>query len=880
MEKKEQHTEQVMQGENLPAKIVMHYSPAYTGSYYIDMPEKQIAFGEQVVDTQGLVTQLAMHAGIHQETPSFPLRLAAYHKAVIEYDQTNPDNVFHRSIGVDSMSTAKALLEWRDQLALAGWTADIKTGSQRLDDLAGIEAHYKDDSIAVLLHNLEGRLKDAKVPNVFQNVEVLIPCEEELLPDYILPVLKLAEGKGVKLKEEKKAEPPKTVEQITFSQQWNAEAWLAQQPATAYEVWINSDNKRLDNWLHMSGNPVSGSKMHQVSPQITQMFLLAIQLFKRPLDVNALVQYLLLPECPVEWKLAHKLAKEIVNQGGVANEQTEKIIHENADDSYQKFLPFDLRDKDKLVKEDDQVEVETLSSFLNKIKEYAEKRANNISSQTPDDARVAQLRMVGTLVDAFCNMLAGSSKPNMPFKTIQQWAQTLSATSDYQQYPAQTGSRMVINSPANIIGHPANVIWCDFYGDVSLSLSTDFLSPKEQQALRDKGVKLWNTDNEKAFRQEMLNTPFTHAKNKLTLVVCEYQGATKLPSHPLLCQINATKEVDGDALYDKLCTKDVIHIDNHNEDDTKVITFDAKKHSVTWRDTESYSALEMLLQNPFDYFMKYILGFYDTRPTEINAITTLGNVAHLVIERLLEGGKDTDKLKDYINDHFDDVYSQSLAEKGGWLLLPENRLQMNRHKYLLKRCVERLAGVMVDNDLTLVSCEGHFEEHLGFEGHTMINGYIDLVLKDKEDKDVIIDLKWTSSSNKFEKKLEQNRAAQLALYQVLPQQHTDHKQKARTGFFVMPEGKLYTNDDFNGKDVVKVIAKDQSDVLDQFRAGYKERRVEINQGKIETAYGELVDDLDYHQTPGVYPLELDSKSTKKNQLKKSNDYSDYNCFMQ
>ena len=62
---------------------------------------------------------------------------------------------------------------------------------------------------------------------------------------------------------------PASITEIHFSQQWKAEAWLAQQQANAYDVWINTDNKRLDNWFHMSGNPVCGSEMTETNPQIT-----------------------------------------------------------------------------------------------------------------------------------------------------------------------------------------------------------------------------------------------------------------------------------------------------------------------------------------------------------------------------------------------------------------------------------------------------------------------------------------------------------------------------------------------------------------------------------------------------------------------------------
>ena len=42
------------------------YNPFYSGSYYLDMSPIMVALDVQVLETQGLLSQLALHAGIHQ----------------------------------------------------------------------------------------------------------------------------------------------------------------------------------------------------------------------------------------------------------------------------------------------------------------------------------------------------------------------------------------------------------------------------------------------------------------------------------------------------------------------------------------------------------------------------------------------------------------------------------------------------------------------------------------------------------------------------------------------------------------------------------------------------------------------------------------------
>ena len=75
--------------------------------------------------------------------------------------------------------------------------------------------------------------------------------------------------------------------------------------------------------------------------------------------------------------------------------------------------------------------------------------------------------------------------------------------------------------------------------------------------------------------------------------------------HPLYHLIQGpSRKQDGDALYDALATKEVSMVDNRRDADKEKICFDAKAHPVTWKDTESFSSLEELLQDPFDYLMK------------------------------------------------------------------------------------------------------------------------------------------------------------------------------------------------------------------------------------------------------------------------------------
>ena len=438
------------------------YCPFYNGNYYMNMQAQKVALDVQVLETQGLLSQLALHAGIHQQIPTYPDRLASYHKALLEYDNDNKDNLFHRSIQIDSMSVAKTLLRWRDSLALCGWNSKVTLqGCSRLNTLAEIDRLFHDEGIAPLLTKLSRQVQamesgEIKVPQTYKNLIIEIPCSFDLLPDYIKPLLSSLKKIGVEVCEnvDDTAVAPKTITEIRFSQQWKAEAWLSQQEPNAYNVWINTDNKRLDNWLHMSGNPVCGSEMTSTNPQITQMFLLAIQLFQRPLNVNTLLQYLFLSECPLNKQLRRRLTKVIANEGGFCNEKVQKCINtyiekefkpdgdktpqqftkEQREENYITYLPFDLRNDASalpLAEESDVIDVRTLSKFLSDISSYASSKALKIAAMQPYDTRIAQLRSVAEMTNALLNQIDTLVEGELSFTKLNQWAQSLYEDGDF-----------------------------------------------------------------------------------------------------------------------------------------------------------------------------------------------------------------------------------------------------------------------------------------------------------------------------------------------------------------------------------------------------------------------------------------------------------------
>ena len=892
------------------------YSPFYSGNYYIN-PQKRPALDIQILETRGLLDQLAMHAGIHQQIPSYPKRLASYHKALLKYDDSDEGNIFHRSIKIDSISVAKTLLRWRDSLALCGWSKDLKlNGCSRLNYLAEIDGFYEDDGVAALLRKVASQVQlmetdKLNVPEAIKNLVIEIPCRQDLLPDYIKPLLTSLVNLGAKIEDDADDEGrvPKCIKEIHFPQQWKAEAWLTKQLPADYNAWINTDNKRLDNWLHMAGNQVCGSVMTATNPQITQMFLLAIQLFQRPLNANTLLQYLFLPECPLEKKLGRRLARVIAKEGGFCNEKVQECINnyivrelkaegdktpqestqKEREENYSMYLPFDLRNEDSalsLVEESDVVDTKVLTTFLEVIGSYASDRAKKVETVQPFDARIAQLNYVAEMMDALLEEIGKLAEGELSFAMLSQWAQSLYENGDFTLYHAQVGCRNVINQPGNMIDEAEKTIWCDFYGDVKGILSTDFLSNHEMEQLEGEGVRLWNRKHESDFMNLMIARPVHKTTGELTIITCDQQGTTNLPTHPLYRQLPfITEQIDGEALYKEMASREIEAVENHRESDDDVIRFDAEEHPVRWRNVESFSALEKLLQNPFDYFMNYTLGFTDVNEIEINIFKTYGNVAHEVVEMLFTADREGASLAGFVSNNYERAYRKALVKKGALLLLPEHHLDKERLRYLLRGCADKLATIIEENGLTVIECEKKEQEDLKFEGGIILEGYIDMLLCDKAGNDVVFDLKYALKKDKYKDVLKDNRALQLAIYKAMLEKQKS-RQSVRTAYFVMPYGKLFSTDEFIGDNCEHITPRIKVEVMKQVRNGYAERVKEIKEGRIETADNKPILDIEYARAENVYPLDqigrrILDEATGKNKVikfKVENKYSDYKSF--
>ena len=98
------------------------------------------------------------------------------------------------------------------------------------------------------------------------------------------------------------------------------------------DLWINSENKQMDDWMRLMGRPLTGSSIADCSPQVTQLFVMGLGMFSTPL--NTLIEWLNMPIHPLSRYFRSALADAIVQKGGYRNETCHKIIKNYIDGTY------------------------------------------------------------------------------------------------------------------------------------------------------------------------------------------------------------------------------------------------------------------------------------------------------------------------------------------------------------------------------------------------------------------------------------------------------------------------------------------------------------------------------------------------------------------
>ncbi len=913
----------------------IYFSLDYNGYCYLNFKQQPLRMDTKVVDLTGLIECLELRAGIHHEEMSVQKRIAAYYAAFKSYDKCHPNHPLHNSFELDGLGTAQACLQWRDMLVMAGWNAESTMPIRRLEVLQGVESNFKAPSLGDRLWHIIKVVKDGcQLPPA---LEIIIPCELKLFPPEVktlldaltqrdvdvsimpsmetdkennLSVIRQLIVNGEKVKDE--LYPNDESLQIwKFADLRDAHNYLAMAEDTSADVWIDENHTALDLLMSANGKPTSGSVAHNVPSQVSQLLIIGLGLFARPLNISTLIDWLQVPLHPLPWDFRHELVKTIINTGGYHNDNCMDLIQQrmHSDNDFKaifdKFMPS-LDSSDASLAEiegnkETMVDVQSIREYVDNLFSWAKK---TITAQKNRPVLLDQLLTVVDQAESLRTLLNTEDKNEIPFNQVKEWMGSLSSSRPAVVSQAQKGCQAVVATPAQIIDTAQRTIWVDFQAKELSMPRYSFLSLNEKKQLAMHGIELWSEENELQYHQQMLKQAFTLTSDKLILVCCERDGNNPLSKHQFLVMMeNTFKSLDSITKLPELpndiyenCEK----VDNVYKDATHIEL--TNPELIDWRQHESATSLKKLIQYPFDYAMEYLAKIKSSGIEELKDISrTQGLVAHAVIAQLFspregESSVGFKELKNRYDNEFASAFNKQILATGAILLMDENRVEAQILHEKLKESILVLIDVIQKNGLKVLTCEKELLEDIGL-GHTndgesgqtvpvLAKGVIDMILADDEGNNYIFDLKWTRSNSKHKKLLEENHSVQLALYKRMLEESMDGV--AGVAYFAMPQNHLFSTLPFVGNHCKQVEIKENenADVFSQIVNSYKYRIGQISEGYIEMAEDLVIKPSQNGRGAANYqlPYFLDTENkgllplTLSNRQKASNLFSNYKFF--
>ncbi|MDY2943357.1 MAG: PD-(D/E)XK nuclease family protein [Paludibacteraceae bacterium] len=867
------------------------YSPFFTSHQFVAMPDGQVMMDCSIVDTEGLLSLLELHLGIHSEVRDNLARVVDYYRLLRDYVLSHPTCVLAESFVIAGLSVARTCLQWRDELTLYGWSAEAPAPTERLQVLQSIEPDFAANDVCLgsRIASVTSAINEQPRVLAGSTIQLMVPLAK--IAPRIREIIRSLQGVTIEDAQEW-AMPSPTPDRLHvwhFDNEQAAFRYMASIARDAFDVWINADNKLMDNWLHMAGRPTAGSMLEADNNLVLQTLPLGIRLFQNPLNIKSLIDYLTLPVSPLEGVFRFGLANAVGSKCGLYNEECNKYIKDYQTGKIKSYIETKEEREQKvrtflpcLEKQEEAGKVKRtpLLQYLAALQTWANQRAMMLQTKEEDKKLMLQLFQLAYLIDILRMLLQERTEDTIPYEEIEQLVAGLYEVSSSVQYYAETGCQEVVQTPADLVTDAQRILWFNPSAADAHQLSLNWLTSVERNALEQK-IALWNQEDERQAYYQTLLCALSRAREEITLITVDKLKGEDNPISSLLLRMQSMTEDFEKRFFStpeiaETFMEEVCPVNNAISQPYVEVTH-RELIAERMRKKESASSLSNMIEYPLDYAFQYLAKISPLGSAVLPQLFTMeGTTAHAVIEKLFSP-RDGESLQDMaqrVNQEYEKAFEEQVQAYGALFLLPENIIEQRRFHDKLKTCISNLAEILVENQLRVTHCERSMDDHLHFlegEEDILIDGFIDFTLEDAQGNPVIFDFKWTHRKSYYQDLLRDNQSLQLALYAALLGEETK-KTVHRTAYFLMPQGRLFSTSQFVGKHCVVIQATDTADLMPRIINSYRFRREELLRGHIETAEG--VDGLNFdyatqQEAKNLFPL------TINNDRKEANKVSDF-----
>jgi len=793
-----------------------------------DWSQKAASLGEIKMGPLQFIAWLESRLGLDGVSVSMPERINEYMQKIC-----NASPIWSKaSFELDSWSTAKQMLAWRDELFENGW--DGKSGSsERLKTLAALEADPGQlspgvpDRIKIILHELQKyHFTDTLV---LQDSFEFLPC----LWKQVMNQLRQSGMNVIESEQSGHCTPAKI--QVNGANEFV----LAKECVRFLSAGVNDktaiicegDSAVLDGAFQRNGigrlNAVEKSRWRE-SLQILPLWL---ETLWKPFNPQRFLELLLLPCSPIPKVISRELINALQKEPGYGGEAWEEAWTE-VKKLYTKEGKIDLQDPDFK-------KIAAVWAMLNEGCFYAEESvsAEDIINRCDFlNKRIAvqienhpELALVTEHAKTLKKIVAGrTAVKRMELARILDSIISTGTTGD--QAARERTDFAVFSNPGMIDRDFDTVLWWNF---------TDNGAASATNWTEDEIAVMPGYNRAAARKLENLSwhNALNHAaKNIIFFVPQMVNGDVAFP-HPLLDELKIAKEdtFTPEKLTDptgkwSLAGRTV------SLEKQPIFKPEAKARIETnsIRPTRrlSYSQLNTLITCPFQWFMNDYVGLkMPPAMTVPTSFQMLGTLAHKVVEEIYRG-KESLTVEEAVR-NAKKKFEQLLPSMAAELLLDGRNVERKR---ICKTLVDAIEVLVTEINNKKLLVKGNEKELHGiFDGIDFL-GYSDIYLEDAAGGKFVIDMKWSSSSY-YEKHLNEDKALQLATYSWLLD---SEELNVRCAYFLFPR-----------KQLVFDPAKKWNDLWSNAKCAWEQRFAEIHSG--ELARG-IADEKDLKDSTSALPM--------------------------
>lgn len=800
------------------------------------------SMGEVRTGPLGLLSILETRLGL-SGLPVHPVkRIDEYMKRITQIDHESA--WFHKSFSVDPWSTARQLLEWRDELIEGGWDGNqVAAVSPRLIALSDLE-----NVCIPLSAGRSDRLREV-IRRLEQNCKVQIDSIELVEPGEILPpvwqqLLEQLQNQGTyvcKRQEPAGREPTNNLActQAVFDgtvcnktlfprddslilleaeNEWEAAEhlalWLASLPEANDRVTIicGCDTDILDQALRRHGLPRLGRSEASRWREIQQVLPLMIANAWKPVDIGLLAELLSLTESPLPRWVCRTLLAAVNEEPGVGgkawNEALESIEAKRKEELEEKKDPWKEETAKAYVKEVHNMLVEerydpaegipeeNLRKRCQKVIEWLGWRLSGDSMLVEVVSQARQLQELSL------------GKGKIPRITLERMLDTIIGAGSYADDSCEeAASWQVVDHPGQITDPCGEIIWWGF--NDPLTKSPAYWTAHERSDLMAAGVQI---EESKVFRSREASAwkqGFIHAENRFLAVYIGRMDGEEVFHHPfwdticyaadqagnnpaegevLACLVKKCNNYDCLKEWEFAGRKQTLEEVPGEKPAEYIATHTVPSSVVKVPSQLSYSQMGTMIACPMKWAMQYHAGLrLSASQTIPSSNQMLGTLCHRIVEELYSSGRRWNPDDAAIETGR--LYDELLPAMASELMLEGNAIENLRCRAGIIEAVRQLVESINRLNLTVEKTEAPLRGQLN---DIPFVGNADLVLRDEKGQPFVLDLKWSYSSKYYRQEVEEGSALQLAVYAWMLRT-AEPALDVHTGYFMLAQGQIISD---------------------------------------------------------------------------------------